>query len=106
MTLRQKVDNARVAFQVPFRIQCPCIHAELVFKIRNDISISRLLTELHTMHACLMARVDDLFEGQRTTHDMLRMLLVEVGTKVSRPFHTKFRCRLANAKPEVPVSVK
>ncbi|KAF9005697.1 hypothetical protein BDZ89DRAFT_1168881 [Hymenopellis radicata] len=45
MVLRQKVDNARVAFQ-----------------IRNDISMTRMLTDLKNMHTCLMARVDDLVE--------------------------------------------
>ncbi|KAF9018745.1 hypothetical protein BDZ89DRAFT_1165012 [Hymenopellis radicata] len=59
--LRAQVDNARIAF-----------------KIRSDISATRLLTDLKNMQTRLMMRVEDMYEGQKMTHHMLRTLLVEV----------------------------
>ncbi|KAF9020171.1 hypothetical protein BDZ89DRAFT_278953 [Hymenopellis radicata] len=66
MELRSRVDNARI-----------------VFNIRSDISTTRLLTDLKIMHTRLASRVDDIYDGQKTTHHMLRTLLVEVGTGLS-----------------------
>ncbi|KAF9014442.1 hypothetical protein BDZ89DRAFT_1142285 [Hymenopellis radicata] len=59
--LRVRVDNARIAF-----------------KIRNDISTSGLLYDLRRMQTRLESRVDELCEGQKATHHMLRTLLVKV----------------------------
>ncbi|KAF9035702.1 hypothetical protein BDZ89DRAFT_1061983 [Hymenopellis radicata] len=61
MELRSRVDNARIAFN-----------------IRSDISTMRLLTDLKMMQTRLMKSVDDIHEGQKTTHHMLRTILVEV----------------------------
>ncbi|KAF8893256.1 hypothetical protein CPB85DRAFT_1330987 [Mucidula mucida] len=61
MRLRAQVDNARVAFN-----------------IRSDISTTRLLTDLRNMQIRLASRVENIYEGQKTTHHMLRTILVKV----------------------------
>ncbi|KAF9020162.1 hypothetical protein BDZ89DRAFT_278789 [Hymenopellis radicata] len=62
MELRSRVDNARIAFN-----------------IRSDISTMRLLTDLKIMQTRLASHVDDIYDGQKTTHHMLHTLLVKVG---------------------------
>ncbi|KAF9035713.1 hypothetical protein BDZ89DRAFT_1062000 [Hymenopellis radicata] len=59
--LRARVDNARIAF-----------------KIRSDISTTGLLYDLRMMQTRLASRVEDIYEGQQTTHHMLHTILVEV----------------------------
>ncbi|KAF8876103.1 hypothetical protein CPB85DRAFT_537315 [Mucidula mucida] len=61
MDLRTQVDNARIAFN-----------------IRSDISTTRLLTDLRNMQIRLASRVEDIYDGQKTTHHMLRTILVKV----------------------------
>ncbi|KAF9016084.1 hypothetical protein BDZ89DRAFT_416442 [Hymenopellis radicata] len=61
MELHSRVDNARIAFN-----------------IRSAISTMRILTDLKMMQTRLMMRVEDMYKGQKTTHHMLRTILVEV----------------------------
>ncbi|KAF9023088.1 hypothetical protein BDZ89DRAFT_1136938 [Hymenopellis radicata] len=68
--LRARVDNARITF-----------------KIRSDISTTGLLYDLRRMQTRLESRVDELCEGQKTTHHMLRTILVEVEFLVSAVYH-------------------
>ncbi|KAF8868008.1 hypothetical protein CPB85DRAFT_1263887 [Mucidula mucida] len=49
-----------------------------VGQIRSDISTTRLLTDLTNMQICLALRMEDICKGQKTTHRMLRTILVEV----------------------------
>ncbi|KAF9035706.1 hypothetical protein BDZ89DRAFT_1061989 [Hymenopellis radicata] len=63
MELRSRVDNARIAFN-----------------IRSDISTMRLLTDLKVMQTRLASRVEDIYEGQKATHNMLQTLLVDTRT--------------------------
>ncbi|KAF9020159.1 hypothetical protein BDZ89DRAFT_1072439 [Hymenopellis radicata] len=63
MELRSRVDNARIAFN-----------------IRSDISTTQLLTDLKIMQTRLASRVEDIYEGQKATHNMLQTLLVDTHT--------------------------
>ncbi|KAF8876104.1 hypothetical protein CPB85DRAFT_537689 [Mucidula mucida] len=60
MDLRAQMDNARIAFD-----------------IRNDISSTRLLTDLRNMQIHLASRVEDLYMAQKTTQALLETLVVE-----------------------------
>ncbi|KAF8876111.1 hypothetical protein CPB85DRAFT_1568166 [Mucidula mucida] len=51
---------------------------QIAFNIRSDISTTRLLTDLTNMQIRLESRMEDICKGQKTTHRMLRTILVEV----------------------------
>ncbi len=51
-------------------------------QIRSDISTTELLTDLRNMQIRLASRVENIYEGQKTTHHMLRTILVKVWPEI------------------------